>query len=399
MTSFAKYHKQLHQELFNILEYWSTEAIDETTGEFYGEIDHYGTKNPLANKGIIMYSRIMWTFSAASRFYQDDSYKNIANNAKNYIDNHFYDKEFGGYFWEVGFDGKVLVNKKQVYAQAFIIYAYTKYYLATGDTDALQKAMDVFAILESKCYDSKHGGYFEAYSNSWDRLEDVRLSARDHNLPKGMNTNLHVLEAYTTLFEATKNASVGKALEKEIEIFASKILGKDNHVTIFFTENWIPQTTEQSFGHDIESSWLLWEAIEALGNKDLLAKYKLQVLAIVETFLAEGFNKKTSSVLYEYFPETKKYDTDRHWWVQVEAMEGLANAFNITGDETYRKLVFKIWEYITQYVVDQVHGEWFWRIDEDGYPVDSEPKISQWKCPYHNGRALMRIIQKIEKWE
>lgn len=398
MTSFAKQYKELNQELYNILEYWSTEAIDEDTNLFFGEIDHYGTKNPDANRGIIMYSRIMWTFSSAARFYKDSEYLQTANKAKSYIETYFFDKENGGYFWELDSEGKIVLNKKQVYAQAFVIYAYSEYYLATGDKKALETAMNLFNIMESKCYDSIHGGYFEAYSNTWDRLADVRLSSRDLNLPKGMNTNLHVLEAYTCLYEATKDAKVGNALRNLIDIYSTKIIDKNNHIIIFFKEDWTPQTTEVSFGHDIESSWILWEAAEALHDKKLLEKIKPQVLGMVDTFLAEGFDKKTSSSYYEFLKETNHTDKDRHWWVQVEAMEGLANAYNITGDEEYRKTVFKIWEYVQNNIIDKVHGEWFWRIDDDGFPVDSEPKIGMWKCPYHNSRSLMRIIQKIEAW-
>ncbi len=399
MKTFATYRKEFHQELYNILEYWSTEVFDEKTGDIIGEIDHYGTKNPEANKGIILCSRMMWTFSAACRFYKNNEYKPYADKVRKYIETYLYDSVHGGYFWEVSSQGDVIVSKKQVYAQSFVIYAYAEYYLAFGDTSALQSAMDLFTIMESNCKDKVYGGYFEAFSQSWDKLDDVRLSVRDLNLPKGMNTNLHVLEAYTTLYEATKSKQVEHALRAQIAVYSQKIIDDNNHVVIFFTEDWTPQTHEYSFGHDIESSWLLWEAAEVLHDKQLLQTLKPQIVAMVETFLQEGFDYKTNSALYEYFKQTNEYDTDRHWWVQVEAMEGLANAYRITGDKKYRNLVFKIWQYIQVNLIDKVHGEWFWRIDNDGYPVDSEPKVSMWKCPYHNGRALMRVIEKIETWE
>lgn len=399
MKPLSTYHKEFHQELYNILAYWSTEVFDEETGEIIGEIDHYGTKYPESNKGIILCSRMMWTFSAASRFYKNDDYKSHADRVRKYIETYFYDAAHGGYVWEVTSQGDIVVSKKQVYAQAFVMYAYTEYYLAFGDTSALQRAMDLFTIMESHCVDRTYGGYFEAYSQSWNKLDDVRLSERDLNLPKGMNTNLHVLEAYTTLFEATKSPQVEKALRALIDVYSQKIIDKNNHIVIFFTEDWIPQTHEYSFGHDIESSWLLWEAAEALHDKELLIRLKPQVLGMVDTFLKEGYDTKTHSALYEYFTKTDTYDRDRHWWVQVEAMEGLANAYRITGDKTYRTKVFQMWQYVQTYLIDKVHGEWFWRIDDDGYPVDSEPKVSMWKCPYHNGRALMRLIEKMETWE
>ncbi len=345
-----------------------------------------------------MYSRILWTFAAACRFYKNNDYKPFADKARSFIENHFLDKKNGGVYWETDCDGAVVVNKKQVYAEAFTIYAYAEYFLAFGDQSALDFAMELFNKLETICLDKKNGGYFEAFSETWDKLDDVRLSDKDLNEPKGMNTNLHVLEAYTTLYEATKDARVGKALKDEILLYLNTIVDKNNHVTIFFSEDWQPKTTEISYGHDIESTWLIWEAAEQLNDKALLNEIRPKILAMVDTFIAEGFDTETNSTWYEYFPKTGKRDSDRHWWVQIEAVEGLANAYDMTGDKKYRDLALKQWDYIRKNVIDRVHGEWFWRIDDDGFPVDSEPKMGMWKCPYHNGRGLMHMIREMEKW-
>lgn len=390
---------EFEKELKNVLSFWSEKAIDPKTGQFYGEIDHYGTPEPEAHKGIIMYSRILWTFAAACRFYKNNDYKEFADKARSFIENHFFDKKNGGVYWETDCDGTVVVNKKQVYAEAFTIYAYAEYFLAFGDQSALDFAMDLFNKLETICLDKKNGGYFEAFSETWDKLDDVRLSDKDLNEPKGMNTNLHVLEAYTTLYEATKDARVGKALKDEILLYLNTIVDKNNHVTIFFSEDWQPKTTEISYGHDIESTWLIWEAAEQMNDKALLNEIRPKILAMVDTFIAEGFDTKTNSTWYEYFPKTGKRDSDRHWWVQIEAVEGLANAYDMTGDKKYRDLALKQWDYIHKNVIDRVHGEWFWRIDDDGFPVDSEPKMGMWKCPYHNGRGLMHMIREMGKWE
>ena len=318
--------------------------------------------------------------------------------AKSYIETYFLDKKYGGVYWETDSDGNVLVNKKQVYAEAFTIYAYAEYALAFNDQSALKAAMDIFDKLETVCYDKTYGGYFEAFSNSWERLADVRLSVKDMNEPKGMNTNLHVLEAFTTLYEASQDKRVGDALRREIEVYLNKIVNENNQVTLFFSEDWKPKTTEVSYGHDIESTWLVWEAAEMLGDAKLLDQIRPKILAMVDKFIADGFDTKTNSTWYEYFPKTGKRDTDRHWWVQIEAVEGLANAYNMTGKEEYRTLALKQWDYIKQYLVDNIHGEWYWRIDNDGFPIDSEPKMGQWKCPYHNGRGLMHMIKEMDKW-
>ena len=395
---YATLKADFEKELKNVLSFWATKAIDPKTGQFYGEIDHYGTPEPDAHKGIIMYSRIMWTFAAACRFYKNNDYKPFADKARSFIETHFLDKKNGGVYWETDCNGAVVVNKKQVYAEAFTIYAYAEYFLAFNDNSALDFAMKLFDKLETICYDKQNGGYFEAFSETWDKLDDVRLSDKDLNEPKGMNTNLHVLEAYTTLYEATKDSRVGKALKDEILLYLNTIVDKNNHVTIFFSEDWQPKTTEISYGHDIESTWLIWEAAELLNDKTLLDEIRPKILAMVDTFIAEGFDTETNSTWYEYFPKTGKKDSDRHWWVQIEAVEGLANAFDMTGNENYRQLALKQWRYISEKLIDRVHGEWFWRIDDDGYPVDSEPKMGMWKCPYHNGRGLMHMIREMEKW-
>lgn len=389
------YRGQLQTELFNILTFWETTAIDPKSKQFYGEISGNGTPFEEAPKGIIMYSRIMWAFSAAAQFYKNPEYIKTADIAKSFIESHFFDAKHDGYFWEVNHTGTPTITKKQVYAQAFVIYAYAEYYRATSDHDALTRAMSLFYCIENHCCDKQYGGYFEAFSDSWEKLDDVRLSERDLNEPKGMNTNLHVLEAYTCLYMASKNPVVLSSLEKLIDVFTNKIIDSKHHVTIFFSEDWQPQTHEISYGHDIESSWLLWEAICITQNEELKKTYKQFIINMVDTFLKKGYDTTNNCVLYEYNTLTKHLDSDRHWWVQVEAMEGLANAYAMTQDESYLQTAFKIWDYVYTHIIDTQKGEWFWRVSEKNIPYTDDQKAGPWKGPYHNTRALMRIITKI----
>ena len=389
------YKEQLQNELHAILKYWSSETINPETGQFYGEISGVGVPDIYASKGIIMYARIMWTFSAAAQFYNDTQYIKTADIARECIENSFFDKKNGGYYWEISHDEKPVVTKKQVYAQAFVLYAYAEYYKATKQQHALNKALDIFHLLQTHCYDSVYGGYFEAFSENWDKLDDVRLSERDLNLPKGMNTNLHVLEAYTCLLQATQNAEVSHALEKLVSVFTTHIIDKKGHVVIFFTENWTPQTHEISYGHDIETSWLLCEACKTINNKTLIERTRPIVLKMVDIFLCEGYDEQAHAVLYEYNTKTKHLDTDRHWWVQVEAMEGLAHAYTLTQNKEYLTVAFSIWEYVSTYFIDKTNNEWFWRVSQNNIPYLEDPKISMWKCPYHSARALMQIITKL----
>lgn len=399
MNQWAYYKKELHRELVSILQYWSTHVLDEETGTITGYIDFYGKKNPDENIGIIMVSRMLWTFSAACKFYNSQEYRVHADMCKTYIDTYFYDHTYGGYIWEISASGTPIVQKKQIYAQAFVLYALAEYYDATKDEQVLHQAMQLFNAIESYAFDAIHGGYFEAFSQSWQKLDDVRLSSKDLNLPKGMNTNLHILEAYTRLYQVTNDTKVKDALAQQTLLYAQKIVAANGHVHIFFNDSWEVQTHEYSYGHDIESSWLLWEAAEIIGDDSILNTIRPIVLTMVKTFIQEGIDTASSAVIYEYFTLTNSHDLDRHWWVQVEAMEGLANAYQMTKNHNYRTLLFAIWNYVKTNIIDEKNGEWHWRTNRENIAVNDSPKVSMWKCPYHNSRALMRLLEKIELWE
>ena len=380
---------ELHKELVdNILPYWMEKVTDNENGGFYGQIDGYEQIHRQANKGAVMNARILWTFSAAYRLLKDPQYLAVAERAFRYMLDHFIDREHGGIYWELNYKGNPVNTRKQIYAQGFALYGFSEFYRATGQQEALDQAIEIFRLLEEKAQDPQYGGYIEARSRDWQPIVDMRLSERDANAPKSMNTHLHILEPYTNLLRIWRDPDLVTAQERLIDAFCNHIISRDtHHLILFFDEDWEPQSNVYSYGHDIESSWLLYEAAEVLGNKELLNKVKPLCIAVTEA-ACEGL-QDDGSMIYEL---KGNFDRDRHWWVQAETVVGSAYASKISGDVNYLKKSQQTWEYIKKYIIDKENGEWFWGASPDGKPIRWGDKAGFWKCPYHNARMCLEII-------
>lgn len=394
-SKLAKLKTEVEQELVNnILPYWGTKVIDKENDGFLGRIDGTGNAHPLADKGCVMNARILWTFSSAFRIYHNPEYLLQAVRAKDYIFNHFFDKEFNGVYWMLNFKGNIADGKKQIYAQAFTLYALTEYYRATNDEMALKQAIGFYNMIEKYSFDPKLGGYFEAFSREWGEIGDLRLSEKDANEKKTMNTHLHVLEAYTNLYRVWKDEGLREQLQSLIEIFVDKIVNnKNGHLNMFFTENWEDKTDLISFGHDIESSWLLYEAAEVLGNPELTSKVK-DICINIANAAGEGL-QPDGSLIYERFFENGHVDTDRHWWVQAESVVGFFNAYVLSGDIKFLAKAIAAWNFISGHIIDRTNGEWYWSVNNEMQPNLKEDKAGFWKCPYHNARMCFEILERL----
>lgn len=386
--------KQLRKELNdNILPFWSQRMVDSEHGGFYGRIAGNNQLIPEADKGGILNARILWTFSSAYLQEKNPLYLEMANRAKNYILDHFFDPEFGGTYWTITFDGKPVDTKKQIYSQAFFIYAFTEHYRASDDESSLQIAIELFRMIEKRSFDNKLNGYYEAYSRDWKLLEDLRLSEKDENEKKTMNTHLHILEAYTNLYRVWKDDELNSKLRNLILIFTEKIVNqKTKHLNLFFDENWNPKSTIVSYGHDIEASWLIDEAARVLGDQDLLTKVQKICIGIAEA-ACDGL-QPDGSLVYEL--DKGFLDTDRHWWVNAEGVVGFLNAFELTGNQEWFGKALKCWKFISENLIDSKNGEWFWSISENGIPNRTGDKAGFWKCPYHNSRMCLDVMMREE---
>jgi mannobiose 2-epimerase len=388
----------LRELTVNILPYWMNTMTDETHGGFYGRRNGNDELIEFSDKGVILNTRILWTFSHACRVLKNspahNQYLQTATRAFRYITDNFTDTENGGLYWMVNFQGKPVYTKKQVYAQAFGIYAFTEYFRATSDQRALDQAITLYRLLEEYSYDSVEGGYLEAFDRDWTLLEDLRLSDKDANERKTMNTHLHVLEAYTNLYACWKNVQLGQQLKKLILIFLDKIINKNNHLDLFFDECWTIKSSVISFGHDIEASWLLQEAAEVLEDQALIERTKDVALNLVHAVEREGMTEQ--GALINEIHGNGSRDTDIHWWPQAEALVGYINAWQISNNESYFDSVNKLWTFIKTHVVD-AKGEWHWRLNQHNQVIRTEDKAGPWKCPYHNGRACMELMKRLEE--
>lgn len=389
--------KQFETELTdNILDYWAEEVYDNNRNTFYGRITNEGEKFPDAPLSAVFTTRIMWTFSAAYRFFPNAQYKKMADEAFRILIEIFWDNRNGGIFWSVFPDGKPEDTKKQFYAEAFFIYALSEYWLAFKDEKAMQMAISMFMLMEKYAFDPEFGGYIEANTEDWKETNDQRLSPKDLDVKKSMNTHLHILEAYTNLYRIHKVKEVGKKVEHLLRVFLDKILDKETgHLILFFDKDWTVRSEIDSYGHDIEATWLMYEAAEVLGKKELIEEVEHVAVKMSEVTLKEGLAQH-GGMYYEKAEGHLQEQFD--WWPQAEAVVGFFNTWQLTKDEKYLDYAQKSWKFIQDYIIDKKNREWFWGVGADLTPLRGD-KVSPWKAPYHNGRMCMEMIRRIKMIE
>ena len=388
-----KIKKQFDHELTdNILNYWINEVYDPKQKTFIGKISNDGEKFPDAPLSAVFITRVMWTFSASYRIYPTGLHKKMADEAFRILLENFWDEENGGIYWSVLPDGKPVDRKKQFYAEAFFIYALSEYYLAFQDEKAKQIAISMFMLIEKYAFDTELGGYIEANTADWKATDDQRLSPKELDVDKSMNTHLHILEAYTNLYRIYKDEKVKKQLEHLIRIFLDKIIDdKTGHLILFFDKDWQVRSEIDSYGHDIEFTWLLCEAAEVLGNKEIIEEVEKVALKVTAVTLKEGFAKH-GGMYYE--KEGAHLLNEFHWWPQAESVIGFFNSWQISKNDKYLQQAIKSWEFIQKNIIDENRGEWFWGVDSNLKTLNND-KINPWKAPYHNARMCLEMIRRI----
>ena len=396
----------------NILSFWTDRMVDHEHGGFYGRIDGHGQLHPEAEKGAILNARILWAFSAAYRYFSHEDneagkaqlYLETATRAKDYLIDHFIDHECGGVYWSVDYLGRPLDTKKQFYAIGFALYGLSEYARATGDREALDYALQLFDCIEQHAFDSKYNGYIEACTREWGEIADMRLSELDANYPKSQNTHLHIIEPYTNLYRCVKEPKVEAALRNLINIFTDHILNPEtHHLDLFFEMDWTRGAGHlESYGHDIECSWLLHEAALVLGDKKVLEKVEPIVRMVAKA--SEKGLRPDGSMIHEARLATSDdaggnltaddVDDDLHWWVQAENVVGWLNIWQYFGDHEALARALRCYQYIKDCLVDWEQGEWYWSRRADGTLNLDDDKAGFWKCPYHNSRMCLEILER-----
>ena len=414
----------------NILPFWLNQMQDYEHGGFYGRMDGHMQLHPEAEKGAILNARILWSFSAAYRVLRMcnvqqaslENYLTAATRAKDYIIDHFIDPEYGGVYWSLDYKGQPLDTKKQFYAIGFAIYGLSEYARATGDREALDYALQLFDSIEEHAFDEEHNGYIEATTRDWQPIADMRLSDLDANYPKSQNTHLHIIEPYANLYRCLKEMQaastcnyvpaigsvlpidisvpretiirVEAALRNLIDIFTDRILNPEtHHLDLFFDMDWTRGAGHlESYGHDIECSWLMHEAALVLADEQVLAKVEPIVRMVAKA--SEKGLRPDGSMIHEANLDTGHIDDDLHWWVQAENVVGWVNLYQHFGDEDALQKALNGWEYIKQNLIDYEHGEWYWSRRRDGSLNLDDDHAGFWKCPYHNSRMCLEIIER-----
>ena len=406
----------------NILRFWLDKMQDTENGGFYGRMDGHMLLYPEAEKGAILNARILWSFSAAYRVLGNQEYLDAATRAKDYIIEHFVDKEYGGVYWSVDYKGTPLDTKKQFYAIGFAIYGLTEYVRATGDREVLDYALELYECIEEHALDHEHNGYIEACTREWGEIADMRLSEFDANYPKSQNTHLHIIEPYTNLLRCLKDLHaqescdyvpvlgsvlpvgisvppelllrVEGSLRNLIDIFTDKILNPEtHHLDLFFEMDWTRGAGHlESYGHDIECSWLMHEAALVLDDKQVLEKVEPIVQMVAKA--SEKGIRPDGAMIHEANLDTGHADDDLHWWVQAENVVGWLSFYQYFGDEEALQKANTCWEYIKQHLIDYDNGEWFWSRRKDGTLNMDDDHAGFWKCPYHNSRMCLEVIER-----
>ena len=377
----------------NILPFWMDHFKDEVNGGFLGRISGEGAVEPEAPKGAILNARILWAFSAAYRVLGRSDCRQMADRAFREIADRFYDREFGGVYWSLDAQGRPLDTKKQIYAIGFAIYGLSEYARATGLPEAKGLAIKLFNDIEQHSFDPVNNGYLEALTREWEPIADMRLSEKDANERKTMNTHLHIIEPYTALYRVWPDEGLKERIKNLLYVFREKIMDRSTgHLQLFFDDYWNSRQDMVSYGHDIEASWLLHEAASVIGEDiDELLPDIVKIAAAASEGYVPG-----AGMMYEMHRGSGAIDADRHWWVQAETVVGYLNIYRLTGDEDALRKACETWEFIDKHLVDREGGEWHWSLKADGSINTADDKAGFWKCPYHNSRMCLEIIERIK---
>lgn len=390
----------------NILPFWAARTPDEENGGFYGALTNDLQVLNGAPRSAVLTARILWTFAAAYHLTGAARDLAIAQRAYDTLLAHFRDPQHGGVYWTVDRRGQPLDDRKHAYAQAFTIYGLAEYARATGDPAALAEAQALFRLLEAHTYDPVNGGYIEGCTREWGALADMRLSAVDVNSRKSMNTLLHIMEAYTNLLRAWPDAGLRAQLKGLIQVFFDHVIDPEAHrFRLFFDDRWrwAHLSTTVSYGHDIEGSWLLVEAAEALGDTGgvtphqeapppLLTRARAEAVAMADAVLRAALNPD-GSIRYESGGHDERA-AQKHWWAHAEAVVGFYNAYQLSGEARFADAAAAVWEYIDARFVDREHGDWFKVLDPAGAPLPDQPKVGPWECPYHHSRMCFEMLAR-----
>ncbi len=384
-----EFRKELRE---HIIPFWQGLA-DYEFGGYYGLLDYDLTLDKKAEKGCILNSRILWFFSSAAMCLKDESLIKNADHAYRFMVEHCIDREMGGVYWSVNYDGTVCDDTKHTYNQAFAVYALSAYAQATGKQEPLDLAWSIFEVIEGKCRDAN--GYLEAFTRDFRPVSNEKLSDNGVMATRTMNTFLHVFEGYSGLYQATGDERASMRLREMLDIYHAHIYDpKLRRQEVFFDGEYKSLVDLHSYGHDIESAWLLDWGCSLMKDEALNERLIPTLTELAQNVYTKAYHGNS---LYNEC-ENGVDDKKRIWWVQAETVVGFMNAWQRNPQMTHFLEASKhVWEYIKETIIDKREGsEWYWAVWEDGTPDSTLEIVEPWKCPYHNGRMCIEMIRRLE---
>lgn len=388
--------EQMSAEGHRILEYWRNNVL-LTDGSFHGEVTGSGEILPNAPRGLVLAARILWTYARAitSGFEDTPVNRRIADGAYKFLRKHFWDPDYLGFYWLLDGNNQPLQDFKHVYGQSFAIYALAEYYRVCAAPDVLQLAQLTYQLVERHAADLEHAGYYESFTREWQRKVNLEGSPVNHGGPKSMNSHLHILEAYSGLYQVWPSPELKARLTALLDVLTTHVVDPEQRrYQLYFNADWTPLEADLvSFGHDIEGSWLMLEAAEIVASDDHVARCRTLALRMVDAVLATGLD--TDYGILNEGRGNQIIDDRKDWWPQAEAVVGCVNAYQVSGDPRYLETAHGVWTFIAQHLLDRAHGEWHLSATRDGRTDDRFPKVSPWKCPYHNARACFEVQHRL----
>ncbi|UGU17888.1 AGE family epimerase/isomerase [Sinomicrobium kalidii] len=406
----------------DLLDKWYPLAADNDDGGFYSEITYDFKIGDHQDKMIVTQSRHIWTNARAFLLYGEDKYLGYAEHGFRFLRDKMWDKGNGGFHNLVTKTGKPIPKPgeaKTAYGNAFAIYALAAYYKASRNEEALELAKKTFRWLEKHSHDPEYKGYFQHMEANGDRIARTAdtPSAADTGY-KDQNSTIHLLEAFTELYTVWPDELLRQRLEELLLLVRDTIVNDDNYMNLFFERDWTPvsfrdrskETIEKhyyldhvSFGHDVETAYLMLEASDALGRKDR-EKTLHTGKNMVDHALDNGWDSKSGG-FYDggyYFKGTNGItivNPDKNWWSQAEGLNTLLIMDrHFPGDKrSYGEYFLKLWKYTGTYITDSRKGGWYEWGQDTRPETRKDPKGHIWKSTYHNFRALANCIRMLEE--
>jgi mannose/cellobiose epimerase-like protein (N-acyl-D-glucosamine 2-epimerase family) len=410
------YRQEIEHHLTQeLLPFWEKRIVDKENGGYITHFDKDGNDSGEDEKSLIAQTRSIYTFSSAHRAgYGDGRYAEIARHGVDFLIRKMWDTEHGGFYWLMDRKGNVKIDEKIIYGHSFAIYCLSEYTLATGDPIGLEYAEKVFDLLQQYGADTYYGGYFEMFHRNWE-LKGPGSAGGDR---KTLDAHMHLMEAFTTLYEASHKQVHRRKLVEVIQLLVNRVMHPEFKTGIpqfwadwsvapqikfdiiwgwdRFTEDGMKSAAEDntSYGHNVEFAWLLMHALDVAGIP--YSEYQEQLLASFNHAVDNGIDWEYGGVYVEGSHAGQVYDREKEFWQQAEVLIGLLDAYRVYTDDKYIRAYDATHRFVFDHVIHSEVGEWFPLLTRQGEPIWTHMSHS-WKINYHTVRSMIQGIVRLDK--